>query len=77
MQEKTSIISFDNGFDFMRDLLSNYEKKKALQIANDYLDMQSHINGSIDNFKNNNPEEYTFCCELYQATKQTKEGILK
>lgn len=74
MKSNTNIISFDNGFDFMRDLLSNYDIDTALQIANDYLDLQAHINGNIYEFKNNNPAEYTFCCELYAATKKAKEG---
>ena len=65
-----NFISFDTGFDMWKDLLANYDKQTALSIANDYLDMQAHINGTMDNFRENNPEEYNFCCELYQATKQ-------
>ena len=68
--KESKIIAFDNGFAFFRDLLCCYGKEQAIKMANDYLDMQSHINGTLDNFKNNNTEEYTFCCELYQAVKR-------
>lgn len=52
---------YDNGYEFFHDLISGYGYNKALEIANAYLDMQ---------IKNTNKEEFTFCCELYQATKQ-------
>lgn len=64
---------YRDGFDFLRDLICDYGKTEALRVANNYLDMQAHIYGS--NFSENEPEEFTFCCELYQATKQLKKQI--
>ena len=57
---------FDTGYDFFRDLLSNYGKEEAIGIANNYLDMQ---------IKNTNHDEFVFCCELYQAIKKEEEKI--
>lgn len=51
---------YDNGYDFFRDLVRDFGKEQAIAMANDYLDMQIH---------NTDPDEFTFCCELYQATK--------
>lgn len=52
---------YDTGFDFFRDLVISYGKEEAVKLANSYLDMQ---------IKNQDPEEFTFCCELYQAVQQ-------
>lgn len=52
---------YESGFDFFRDLVMTYGREEAIGIANRYLDMQ---------IKNTDPEEYQFCCELYQATKR-------
>lgn len=51
---------YDNGYDFFQDLIKDFGKEQAIAMANNYLDMQLH---------NTDPEEFTFCCELYQATK--------
>jgi len=51
---------YNNGFDFWADLLRRHSRDDALQIANDYLDLQ---------IRNTNPEEHAFCCELYRATQ--------
>lgn len=61
---------FDTGFDFFRSLLFDYGKIKAVKIANDYLDTQAYVYGSGYKFFKQNPEEFTFCCELYKAVKQ-------
>lgn len=52
---------YDNGYDFFKDLLCNYGKEEAIQIAKDYLDLSN---------RKGNKEEFCFCCELYQAMKQ-------
>ena len=51
-------MNYETGFDFFRDLVANYGKEEAVKIANAYLDMQIH---------NSDPDEFTFCCELFRA----------
>lgn len=64
---QTNMISFDNGFEFYKDLLATYGKEQALFIANSYLDCQAHTKDSTKD-----KTEYQFCCELYQATQLYK-----
>ena len=52
---------YDTGYEFFKDLCTNYGITEAVRIANSYLDLQIH---------NTDPEEFTFCCELYNAVKQ-------
>lgn len=56
---------YDTGYDFFSDLLVNYGNDMAIEFANSYLDMQ---------IKNKDPEEFTFCCELYKAVQQAKQA---
>lgn len=56
-------MEYSTGFEFFKDLVSNYGKNESVKIANSYLDMQIH---------NKDPEEYTFCCELYRAVQNAK-----
>lgn len=66
-----NIISYENGYNFLHDLLSNYDTKTALQIAKNYLNLQTNINNSWnEQAKQKNYSEYSFCCELYQAILQ-------
>lgn len=62
---------FNTGFDFFRSLLCDYGKMEAVRIANDYLDTQASVYGSGYKFFKQNPDEYKFCVELYQAVKQS------
>lgn len=47
---------YRTGFDFWRDMVQEYGREKAVNLAKGYLDMQ---------IKNGDPEELRFCRELY------------
>jgi hypothetical protein len=49
---------YETGYDFYRDLASNYGREQAALIAGDYVLMQT---GTAD------PEEWKFCLELISA----------
>ena len=55
---------YETGYDFFRDLLTEYGKEQAIAIAKDYLDLPGRTSNVI---------EYTFCCELYEIMKKTEE----
>jgi hypothetical protein len=65
------IISYENGAAFYHDLCACYGKEQGRKHAIDYLTLQETLN---DNFnakgKENNHEEFIFCCELYHAMNQ-------
>ena len=49
---------YSNGFEFWRELVTEFGNELARQIANDYLDLQIH---------NKDKSEFEFCCQLYHA----------
>ena len=69
----SKIIGFNNGVEFCKDLFSSYGKEEGTKLANAYLDMQAETNNHwTGKAIENNKEEYTFCCELYQALQLYK-----
>ena len=52
---------YNTGYEFFKDLCSEYGIEEAVKIANSYLDLPN---------RKNNPDEYSFCCELYNAVQQ-------
>lgn len=56
-------MDYKTGFDFFRDLVSNYGKEEAVKIGNSYLDLPD---------RTKDPEEFKFCCELYKAIQAIK-----
>ena len=61
-------VQYETGFDFFMDLQKEYGTMEAVKIANSYLDIQSRVYGS--KFREKEPEEFNFCCELFKATRQ-------
>lgn len=58
------MAGYSTGIEFFKDLLFNYGSEEAVKIANSYLDLQ---------IKNKDPEEFSFCCDLYNAIKNHDE----
>ena len=65
---------YTSGFEFFSDMVSEYGKKKALSLADEYLTMQEDNDRKHGRFKND-PEEFLFCRELWQAMTATKASM--
>ena len=48
----------------------SYGREEGMRIAYSYLDTQAYVYGT--KFAEKEPEEFTFCQELYQATKENR-----
>lgn len=65
---------YTSGHEFFNDMVSQYGKKKALSLADEYLTMQEADDRQNGRFKSD-PEEFSFCRELWQAMTATKAAM--
>lgn len=65
---------YTTGYEFFSDMVIQYGKKKALSLADEYLTMQEDDDRKNGRFKSD-PEEFSFCRELWQAMTATKATI--
>lgn len=65
---------YTTGYEFFSDMVSEYGKKKALSLADEYLTMQEADDRKSGLFKRDT-EEFQFCRELWQAMTATKAAM--
>ena len=65
---------YTTGYEFFSDMVIQYGKKKALSLADEYLTMQEADDRKNGRFKSD-PEEFSFCRELWQAMTATKAAM--